>query len=131
MSLQDNLIGAWQLVSCKETRDGEERDTFGPDPKGQIQYSADGRMSAFMMHVDWPEKGGMGAFNLETPFLSYAGSYSVDGDMVTHKVQLASLPPVVGQELRRTVMLEGDVLTLESEADDLVPTQTLIWKRAG
>ncbi len=134
MFTQNDLVGSWQLVSFKETSNGATKDTFGPSPQGQIQYDLAGRMSAMLMHKDYPTTPSDGRFDPAVPFLSYAGGFTVDGTYVTHDVDLASQPFFVGQKLRRKIALEGDQLTLTSDIDDLngieIPVQTLVWRRA-
>lgn len=135
MFSQDDLMGSWRLVAFKETSNGVTKDTFGPNPQGQIQYSPEGRMSAMLMHKDYPTTPGDGRFNPDVPFLSYAGDFVVDGKHVIHNVDIASQPFFVGQNLRRVISFDGDQLTLKSEVDNLngieIPVQTLVWQRAG
>ena len=44
--MNDQLIGTWKLVSVKarDLESGEERDVWGPNPQGYINYGPDGRM---------------------------------------------------------------------------------------
>ena len=53
----NDLIGAWTLVSSIQSRNGISSKSFGDPPSGQIQYTEDGRMSAFLMDPCWKDIG--------------------------------------------------------------------------
>ncbi|MFW2366432.1 MAG: lipocalin-like domain-containing protein, partial [Desulforhopalus sp.] len=55
--MEDKLIGAWSLFSSIQSRNGIASKTYGDPPSGQIQYTADGRMSVFLMNPCWQETG--------------------------------------------------------------------------
>src|SRR5262249_34950381 len=56
-SFRDSLIGAWRLISCKETDilTGEEFRPMGDAPEGLILYTPDGYMSAQLSAVGRPD----------------------------------------------------------------------------
>lgn len=54
---EDKLIGAWSLFSSIQSRNGITSKTYGDTPSGQIQYTEDGRMSAFLMNPCWKKTG--------------------------------------------------------------------------
>ena len=88
--MNNQLIGTWKLVSVK-ARDldtGEERDAWGPNPKGYINYAPDGRMIVINARSGRSKPKGPAptpqeAADLFQGMLAYAGSYSVNGNEVT------------------------------------------------
>lgn len=97
-----NLLGTWSLVSCVSYKNGEGTPSFGEPPIGQIQYTADGKMSAFLMDPAWTAKGEPAANGL-SDFFSYAGRWTLNGDQVRHDIEICSIPKKVGTAFERTV----------------------------
>jgi hypothetical protein len=109
-----DLIGAWSLISCVNMRDGAATRTFGDPPSGQIQYTADGRMSAFLMDPAWAARGDQGADSF-TDFFAYAGRWRRDGDRVYHDILFSSVPTRVGTSFTRIVnVIDRDRIELET-----------------
>src|SRR5690606_33262759 len=86
-----DLLGAWSLLSCTNIRGEDAATAYGDPPAGQIQYTADGRMSAFLMDPAWVERGNQLADGF-TEFFSYGGTWKRDGDSITHHVMFSSHP---------------------------------------
>jgi hypothetical protein len=141
VSPQD-LVGAWSLVSFVVHREGRpDRHPFGPDARGLIVYEPSGWMSAVLSAADRSS----GATRLEDAhrsgadakaqaydsYLSYAGRWRMEGEVVVHEVQLALVPEVVGQAQRRRVALEGDELVLSYELEGHRGTARFLlrWRR--
>ena len=128
-----DLLGTWSLVSCVSQRDVAAVSTFGDPPAGQLQYSADGRMSAFLMDPTWAAAGNPVADSF-TEFFSYGGAWRRDGDMVTHDILFASVPSRVGTSFtRRIVTIDEDAIELVTEPEVSKSGATyvtrLLWKR--
>ncbi len=128
-----DLIGAWSLISSILYRDDVAKPTYGDPPSGQIQYTADGRMSAFLMNPDWPASGrdASDGFN---DFFSYAGRWSRDGDQVRHVIEFSSSPARVGTEFVRTVnVIDKNTIELttapEVSKSGAVYVTKLVWTR--
>ncbi len=96
------LSGAWSLLSCINYKNGVGTPTFGDPPSGQIQYTDDGRMSAFLMDPAWAKNGDPAAVGL-SDFFSYAGRWELEGDQLTHFIEFCSIPRKVGTSFVRTV----------------------------
>lgn len=129
----DDLIGAWSLQSSVTSRNGVERATFGVPPAGQIQYSADGRMSAFLMDPEWAARGVVAA-DSASEFFSYGGAWEFDGTTVRHHIEYASVPKVVGTTFVRTVKpVDANTIELLTEPETTrsgaVYVVRLVWKR--
>lgn len=129
----DDLIGAWSLQSSINYRDGVGTATFGEPPAGQIQYTADGRMGAFLMDPAWAAKGDVEASSF-TEFFAYAGRWELIGDQVRHFIEFSSIPTKVGTDFVRTVnVIDADTIELttapETSKSGAVYVTKLIWRR--
>jgi hypothetical protein len=127
------LLGAWSLISCINYRDDEATATYGDPPSGQIQYTADGRMSAFLMDPAWAARGNPVADSF-TEFFAYAGTWQREGDTVTHNILFSSHPGRVGTTFVRTVkMLDENTIELltvpEMSKSGRTYVTRLVWKR--
>lgn len=126
-----DLTGTWHLHSWHSLKN-DLRDGYpmGDDAKGQIIYAADGCMCAFLMRADFDASDGPATADT---CLAYGGSWSVDGDMITHQVRFASLPHWIGRPLVRQMIRTGDGLTLRTEPERSRSGNTyvheLIWRR--
>lgn len=104
------LHGLWELVSW-DRLDPQGRITypFGRGPKGRLVYDPSGLMSAILMNPNPmdPATGG-------PSFMAYSGAYELEGDIVSHAVDLCSDPSFVGLVLRRRVVPDGRGMILET-----------------
>lgn len=136
------LLGTWRLVSAVATTASGERDThpYGSKPTGLLTYMADGRMTAMIAYDGRPALSGdrVSAPPAEraaayATFFAYAGRYKVDGDRVTHHVEIASVPNWVGTDLVRVMAVRGNRLTLSTPALSVggrSQSTELVWERA-
>ena len=92
----DRLLGTWTLVSAvrEEIPSGAKTDMFGQNPHGFINYSPDGRMIALITRRDRKAAANgrptpTEAEALFRSMLSYAGTFTVEGDVVTHHVDIS------------------------------------------
>ncbi|MFC6196863.1 lipocalin-like domain-containing protein [Ponticaulis profundi] len=131
------LIGAWTLVSSVNYRNDEGKPTFGTPPGGQLQYTADGRMGAFLQDPDWAARGENDKVpDSFTEFFAYAGRWELNGDQVRHVIEFASVPTRVGTEFTRTLnVIDDDTMELttapETSKSGAVYVTKLVWKRAS
>ena len=143
---RDELIGAWELREFVVTYDDGRAPLhpLGDDARGLLMYSESGKMSAVLSRAGRP---GLGMARVEsTPrvddaakaaafdsYVSYAGRFRVADGRVTHDVELALAPDIVGQENIRSASLSGDTLILRY---DVTPPSgntrhyALTWSRA-
>lgn len=129
----DKLIGAWSLISSIQSRNNVISKTFGDPPAGQIQYTDDGRMSAFLMDPDWSQTG-RNALEESDRFFAYAGRWEVNENMVSHFIEFSSVPKKIGTTFVRYLkfLSENEIeLTTEPETTKSgnVYKTKLIWKR--
>lgn len=102
-----DMIGAWELISSINYKNGEGSPSFGDPPSGQLQYTADGRMGGFLQDPDWVQKGSPEAKGF-SDFFAYGGTWKREGNEVTHQVLFASSPQRVGTEFTRFIEVIDD-----------------------
>ncbi|BBB26337.1 lipocalin-like domain-containing protein [Amphritea japonica] len=130
---ENKLVGAWSLFSSVQSRNGIASKTFGDPPSGQIQYTNDGRMSAFLMDPCW-KKEGVNASKQADLFFSYAGQWEVKGDEIHHFVEFCSAPSKIGTTFVRSIRFINENELELSTAPETSPSGNvyetkLIWKR--
>jgi hypothetical protein len=142
---KDKLVGTWKLVSASNVTDKGivKNEVYGRNPTGFLTYTADGRMMAIitdggrkLLSKYWraaPAEEKAQAFSTS---LSYAGTFTVSGNTVTHHVEASSDQNRVHKDLVRVVVkLEDDRVTLRTTTplvwDDGVQYayQELVWSR--
>jgi hypothetical protein len=142
-SQRDRLIGSWRLFDWRiDYGDGRAATyPFGRDVTGLLVYAPDGYMHGCIAHAVRPTLDAASAKHAPAAerlaafdsFFSYGGSWSVEGDVVTHVVTIALNQNLVGTRQPRRMTFAGDTLTLE--AQDLLPgtevtrNHALAWRR--
>lgn len=142
---QQNVVGVWRLVTYKalDPDSGTVIEPFGPAPKGVLHYTTGGRMSALLTagdrkrfsagnRINAPAAERAEAFATSS---AYAGTYTLEGDRVTHHVEIATNPDWVGGDQLRYPKIEGNRLTittppLPTRPDGKLRVSTLVWERA-
>lgn len=100
------FVGTWDLVDWRIVEpSGEVVFPWGEDPRGQLVYTREGRMSAHLMASPPDPADGSGGRR----DLSYWGSFSVDPDAetVTHHVTGSSAPGWPGSDQIRSFQFLG------------------------
>jgi len=139
--LQQQIQGNWTLVSvCNEWADGRKVDQFGPNPRGSMILTPDGRFSILLMKASIPKFAsnsrikGTAAENRAVVHgcLAYFGRYTVlngkDG-VVNLIVEGSSFPNWDGKNLKRFMHAAGDSLKVTTPASGIGGTSYLGWKR--
>jgi hypothetical protein len=136
-----DLIGRWDIVSwLQRYDDGRITHPLGERLNGHIHYLPDGEMFCMISRADRPAFTTGGQWNASTEekaaaysgMLTYAGSYDIEGDCVSHSIALSLFPNWVGGVQRRLARLEGDTLYLEARLEESTPqarTAQLVWTR--
>jgi hypothetical protein len=139
--LRNRLLGTWKLASAvrEEVPSGRRTDLFGPDPIGYLTYTPEGRMVALLVRSDRKRPAGDVATAPEAEHLfrsvvSYSGPFTLNGDEVTHKVDVSWNESWTGTEQRRLVKFDGDRLLLSTPVsrdpiDGLTSMRTMTWVR--
>ena len=136
---KESLVGTWKLVSCTTTTDkGVVNDPMGSHPTGFLTYTADGRVSVVIAYdgrkpvstYPPPAQELVDAFNT---FSAYAGTYSLDGDRVIHRIKASWIEDFVNTDQVRIVKLQGARLTLRGGwlvgGVMYAPNSELVWEQ--
>ena len=139
-----DLVGTWKLVSLTETtKKGEVRAAYSwQNPAGLLTYTADGRMMAITTkggrkplsvsdNIGAPAEERAEAFATMT---AYAGSYTLNGNKVTHHIEVSSMPNAVNTDQVRVITnLKGNSLSLRTltmvNASAEIAYRELVWER--
>lgn len=136
-----DLVGTWKLVSAvrEEIPTGAKVDLFGENPAGYLNYAPDGRMLALIVRGDRAGPAGAAATpsEAETLFrsmLSYGGTYAIEGNVITHHVDIAWNASWTGSTQKRTFAFEGGRLHLTTPpspdpAEGKMSVRRMVWER--
>jgi hypothetical protein len=139
--LKSRLLGTWKLVSAvrEEVPSGRRTSLFGDSPSGLLSYGPEGRMIAIIVRGGRPRPAGDVPTAAEADALfrgvvSYAGPFTVDGDQVTHHVEISWNERWTGTVQKRTARFDGARLLLSTPVspdplDGLVSVRTMTWER--
>lgn len=121
------------MLASTQSCDGQLTKTFGDPPSGQIQYTEDGRMSAFLMNPNWAQRDKQAAQDTDV-FFAYAGRWQLNGDQVHHHIEFSSAPTKIGTVFVRTVnLLAAQQMELatkpETSNSGKVYISRLLWQR--
>jgi len=110
-------LGTWALQSfvTEDSETKEETHLFGLHPSGYIYYGPDCRMYAILIKGDRRAPAGDVPTDVEkvelfSGFFSYAGSYTVDGDKVSHHIDASWNQAWTGTTQVRQFKIEGNTL---------------------
>ena len=136
----DQLIGGWILREWRiEYPQDKVRYPFGVDAIGQLLYTSDGQMSATIAAKKRPTLGQKNPRQLSESqkteafdsYFHYAGGWSIEGDVVIHRVDFSLNPDFISSiQRRRARFINGSQLTLsaeESTADKGQRSHILEW----
>ena len=121
----EQLIGSWVLREWRiEYPQNKVSHPFGEDAIGQLLYTHDGQMSATVSAKKQPtgrhsnprhlgENQKAQAFD---NYFHYAGGWSIEGDVVIHRVDFSLNADFIGSiQHRRARLVDGCQLTLSAE----------------
>jgi hypothetical protein len=146
-SVARQLAGAWRLVSIETIRANGEviYPYYGKHPEGLLMYDSSGWMSVQIVSDPKPtvprsssREGFLAAPAAEKAsaaegYYAYYGSWTVDpsGATVTHHIQESLYPAERGEDGRRRLSLQGNLLTLTAKAREMGEEheRRLVWKR--
>jgi hypothetical protein len=141
---KEDLYGTWRLVSDvrQDVETGARTDNFGKHPQGYLSYARDGRMSAIEVAEQRPKPTDLSKLAdadraaLFKTMLAYAGTFSFDGKVVIHHVDVSWNNNWTGTDQVRNVRLEGNKLYITTNVQpstiDGKPTiGILTWEKVG
>jgi Lipocalin-like domain len=132
------LLGTWKLRSfTTEFLDtGQKVEPYGAHPSGYLSYGADCRMYGIVVGEGRKPPAGADPTDLEKIELfsgmgAYAGSYTIEGDKVSHHVDVSWNEAWTGTTQVRQFKVEGNTLQIQAEdsLDGRPGTATLVWTR--
>jgi hypothetical protein len=135
------LLGTWKLRSMTwvDAESGRQTNPLGMHPDGYLNYSPDGRMMTIIVAENRGAPGGPIPSDSEAAALfknmvAYAGTFTAEGNQVTHNVDASWNEAWNGTQQIRFSKLEGNTLTLTSAlarglAGSPVGVATLVWER--
>jgi hypothetical protein len=139
---KEKLYGTWRLVSDvrQDVETGAMTDNFGKHPHGFLSYGRDGRMSAIEVAELRPKPADLSKLtdadraSLFRTMLAYGGTFSFDGKVVTHHVDISWNNNWTGTNQIRNARLEGRRLYITTNAqpstiDGKLSVGILTWER--
>jgi hypothetical protein len=137
---RDTIKGRWSILAWEQLYDdGRVVLPMGTELEGFIEYSDFGMFcvvakkgrEVFSSGGQWSavdaEKAA--AYN---GYLTYAGDFEVEGNIITHQVYHSLFPNWVGGSQQRRAELDGDILSLSARLEEGTPearTARLVWQR--
>jgi Lipocalin-like domain len=117
----ESVVGSWRLLSWvqEDVESKAVHAVFGENPIGVITYTSDGHMSVFIANPKRRPASGLLATDAEAAELyrtmvAYSGTYSVDGNKVTHKVEVSWNQAWNGTDQQRLIEVQDNRLTIKS-----------------
>jgi hypothetical protein len=140
---RQHLLGTWKLVAAvrEDIPSGAKTDLLGANPTGYINYAPDGRMMVLNVGSGRRKPADANATPAEAEALfrsmtSYAGTYSVDGNEITHHVDVSWNESWTGTRQKRFARFEGGRVYLSTppSPDPLTGTmsvRTMTWEKVS
>ncbi len=127
MDVRTKVLGAWTLDQfIIEESSGQKRD-WGTKAHGLLIYSESGHMSVSINKQVVRESENKYE-DLFDSILFYAGTYKVDGNVISHRVTEASNPDRIGKDMIRYCEINGDCITLTTPQESFGKA-ILVWKK--
>ena len=138
---RQRLLGTWKLIAAirEEIPSGAKTDFLGSHPTGYINYAPDGRMMVLNVGNGRSKPAGANATSAEAEALfrsmtSYGGTYTIDGNEITHHVDVSWNETWTGTEQKRLARFEGNRVYLSTtpSVDPLtgkMSTRTMTWEK--
>jgi hypothetical protein len=114
-SFKEMIAGAWLVTAVfDEYQNGEKKDNWGGQVKGQITFGRTGRFTTILVGPPVASQKSEDPRKPDANIVAYYGSYSVDeaGKKVVGKIETASFSPRANTETTWTVKGSGDKITL-------------------
>jgi hypothetical protein len=139
--MNNSLLGTWKLQSFTiEYQDtGQKVEPYGAHPSGYLTYGADCRMYVIVVSEGRKPQTGVVPTDAEKIELfngmgAYAGTYTIEGDKVSHHVDVSWIEAWTGTTQLRQFKIEGNSLHLRSVAapdplDGRLISSTVVWTK--
>jgi hypothetical protein len=114
-------LGTWALQSntTEDLATGEKTELLGAHPGGYISYGPDCRMSAILIKEGRKTPSGPVPTDAErvelfSGLVAYAGTYSIEGDKISHHVDASWNQSWTGTTQVRQFRIDGNTLRIET-----------------
>lgn len=136
-------IGTWKLQSFRDEdlETGLATDPFGTHPSGYLSYGPDGRMYAILMKEGRQAPHDLVPTDAErvdlySGLIAYAGSYSIDGDRISHHIDASWNQSWTGTTQVRQFQISGGSLHIKTlpaknPSTGKESSAVLIWSKVG
>ena len=118
-----DVVGTWHLQSWveEETETKIVHNVFGEHPSGLITFTADGHVAVIFSNPDRkpsasPKANDTEAAELYRTMVAYSGTYTLDGDKLTNKIEVSWNQAWNGTSQVRFVQIKDDRLTVKTQA---------------
>ncbi len=140
-TLAQQIQGSWILVSIYNEQDGKKIEPFGPNPRGSLILTPDGRFSMIFMRASLPKfasNNRMKGTAEENQAVvqgshAYYGSYAVASEK-EHTVNLHiegnTFPNRDLEDQKRVMIVKGDEMRLTNPTTTIGGVANVVWKRA-
>jgi hypothetical protein len=138
----EQLFGTWRLVSLTQTivATNETVDIFGKSPRGFINYGRDNRMMVLIINEERPKPSSLEKMTdleraeLFKTMIAYGGTYTVEGKIITHHIDISWNQVWTGTNQVRNVKFDGRKVILTTNPqprpqDGKVAISTLTWEK--
>src|SRR5262245_27583207 len=116
---ENPIVGTWKIQSLvrEVIATGERLNELGEKPSGYISYQPDGRMFVVLVGDNRAKPAASAPTDEEKAKLfgtlvAYSGAYVVEGDKVTHKIDVSWNQSWTGGEQVRFFKVDGRTLTI-------------------
>lgn len=140
-TLGQKIQGIWTLVSIVNEQGGQKIDLFGPEPRGLLIMTPDGRFSFILMRSSLPKFSansrlkGTAKENKAVVHgsMAYYGRYTVQSEKaqtVSLTIEGSTFPNWDGEIQKRVMTVTGDELRITNPVAAVGGTNYIILKRA-
>ncbi len=133
-----SLVGSWAPVSAVSTdASGKKIDTFGPNPRGMLVFTSDGRYTLTIMSASLPKfaansraKGSAEETQaVVAGSIAHFGKYKVEDKAIVFNVESSTYANWDGAPQKRPFTVSGDQLKYTVPSSSVGGTADLVWKR--
>jgi hypothetical protein len=140
--LAQQIQGSWNLVSIYNEQDGKKTDVFGPNPRGSLILTSDGRFSWILMRASLPKFASNNRMKgtveenqaIVQGAIAFFGTYTVGSDKeqtANLHIEGSTFSNWDGQDQKRVMTVKGDELKLVNSAPSIGGGINYnIWRRA-
>jgi hypothetical protein len=132
-----DLVGTWQLTSQMNTAaNGAKTESFGANPLGLTIYTADGHYTQILTRPGISKVAANNRMNgtadenkaIVQGSIANFGTYSVQGNKLTLKMEGSTYPNWIGAEQTWNVSIKGNVMMVDLPSSSAGSSEST-WKR--